>query len=313
MQNEKQTNTLNTTKTLTYLASLSFVLSLAAPASAFQSTQESQVSLPAAKHVLASTGMRTGSRTVLSHRRDPSMSSRLHYRDGSDESDEASRFGWLNTIFASSQQADEDSEQQFVDEYLEFLDRRYRRLHNEEGEESPKPFSALNWLKQGSTSRNDALATPQQQEDALFVLGVAGLASRKLLQRHHLHMDADSAVVGSHVSTMEVLDADISESGPVRVLIRNFLVPMMRVLYVAQRRKDIFIRNQMRQMRKFVAGALRITGKTVAEGPLNAARAVIEIGGGKKTIAMTFTTLATMLILLRPILKAVMTEGAVRP
>ena len=313
MQNKKQTSELNATKKLTYLASLSIVLSLAASASAFQSTRESQVSLAAAKkHVLASTGMRTRSRTVLSHRRDPSMSSRLHYRDGTDESDEASRFGWLNTIFASSQQAD-DSEQQFVDEYLEFLDRRYRRLHNEEGEENPKPFSALSWLKQGSPSRNDAMVTPQQQEDALFVLGVAGLASRKLLQKHHLHMDADSAVVASHVSTMEVLDADISPSGPFRVLIKSVLVPMMRVLYIAQRQKDIFLRNQMRQMRKFVAGALRITGKTVTEGPLNAARAVIEIGGGKKTIAMTFTTLATMLILLRPVLRAVMTEGAVRP
>jgi hypothetical protein len=82
---------------------------------------------------------------------------------------------------------------------------------------------------------------------------------------------------------------------------------------VAQRRKNIFVGRQMRQMKKIFAVTMRSTGRAIAHGPLNAARAVLEIGGGKKTLAMTVTTMGTMLIIIRPILKAIVTEGAVHP
>merc|ERR1712130_270789 len=40
--------------------------------------------------------------------------------------------------------------------------------------------------KGGNNNSNDLPTTREQQEDALYVLGVAGLASQKLLQKHHL-------------------------------------------------------------------------------------------------------------------------------
>merc|ERR1711957_460682 len=80
--------------------------------------------------------------------------------------------------------------------YLEFLDRRYKRPHSDEKEERAKAkqqdskrksFSAMDWLTNGGKDNADIVtSTREQQEDALYVLGVAGLASTKLLQKHHL-------------------------------------------------------------------------------------------------------------------------------
>jgi len=315
MQTKKQSKTTNPKKNLTSVAYLSTLLALAGQASAFQSARELHATMPAAERSVPRGVSAARSSTVLCHRRDPTLSSsRLHYRDGGDEADaSSSRFGWLNTIFPGSHPA-HDSEQEFVDEYLEFLDRRYRRLHTQEDEESPsKPFSALNWLKQGSSSRNDVIATEQQQDDALFVLGVAGLASRRLLQRHQLPVEAEHTEGMDNAEDMQVVDAKVSPAGPLRVLVQNVVVPVIQFVYALQRRKGIFVRNQIRQLREIIAVALQKTGSIVAEGPFNAAKSLVEMGGGSKTIAATFATLTTMLIILRPIVKTVMTEAPVGP
>ena len=77
-----------------------------------------------------------------------------------------------------------DQKQAVVDNYLEFLDRRYQRLHEEEEPRRDTKFSAWKWLTQGS---DDSEPLKQQKtDDALYVLGVAGLASEKLLQKHQL-------------------------------------------------------------------------------------------------------------------------------
>jgi len=219
---------------------------------------------------------------------------------------------WFNTIFPSSHR-DEDDEQQSVDEYLEFLDRRYRRLHNTENE-GPKPFSALSWLKQSSPSRNEVIVTEQQKEDALYVLGVAGLASHKLLERHHLQVEEEKS--GVHIQqeqkTLNVVDADLVQSGAAGLFIKKLIVPLLRVLYIIQRRKDTFVDAQVQHIKKFSRSAVQIVGKKLANGPLKTAKAIFEVGGGKKSVAVTVAAACTLFLLLRPILQAVVTEGAVR-
>lgn len=74
----------------------------------------------------------------------------------------------------------EPKEQQSIDEYLEFLDKRYNRLHCDEKKDK-KGYTPWNWLFENRT-----LHQSQSQEDALFVLGLAELASSRLLQKHHI-------------------------------------------------------------------------------------------------------------------------------
>lgn len=95
---------------------------------------------------------------------------------------------------------DKQEKQQFVlDDYLESIDRRYKRLHEDDHVSSSSSStitkvspsspavgftSALQWL----THHSDVSEAEQQRknDDALYVLGLADLASTKLLQRHHL-------------------------------------------------------------------------------------------------------------------------------
>merc|ERR1719464_1231154 len=110
-----------------------------------------------------------------------------------------------------------NEEQDSVDAYLEFLDKRYRRIHccddyDEEDDSDKKktsiknmkkPFSAMDWLMDGknknesSSSNNNNNNNKQEQQrqtdDALYVLGLAGLASQKLLQKHHLSSTSSSS------------------------------------------------------------------------------------------------------------------------
>lgn len=107
----------------------------------------------------------------------------------------------------------ESSQQYVIDEYLESIDKRYKRLHQGEytshnkrhhqkhptepssttttrntshtNHHNAKGFtSALSWLR--NTASNDIAEEQRRQEDALFVLGLADLASTRLLQKHHL-------------------------------------------------------------------------------------------------------------------------------
>jgi hypothetical protein len=90
-----------------------------------------------------------------------------------------------------AKQIQEEQEQQYVlDDYLESIDRRYRRLH--ESDEPPAETNkgtggftnALHWLTHSEPS--SASEEQRKQEDAIYVLGLADLASTRLLQQHNL-------------------------------------------------------------------------------------------------------------------------------
>lgn len=292
-------------KPMSSLGWVSVMLTCASRASAFQSARGLHSSLPTDQSLRSSTTVIHANDIFRSDSSPFSTRLKYSYQDSSEEATAPPPLRWLNTILPSH----EHDEQESVDEYLEFLDRRYRRLHGNEEEESNKPFSALNWLKQGSPSRNDLIASQQQEEDALFVLGVAGLASQKLLQKHHLAGD-EKKVEAAHAETfMQILDADIVQTAPASSLIRKVLVPFVRFLYVAQRRRDMFLAAVAMRSRN----ALRSVARALVYGPAASFKALLEFGGGKRNMTITFAAACTMLVLMRPVIQAAVTEGTVSP
>ena len=71
--------------------------------------------------------------------------------------------------------------QAFVDDYLEFLDKRYHRLYDEEVKTT---FPTFKWLIQGTKDTQEP--TQRETENAFYAFGVAGLASKELLQKYHI-------------------------------------------------------------------------------------------------------------------------------
>lgn len=119
---------------------------------------------------------------------------------------------------------EEEQKQYILDDYLESIDRRYKRLHEDDvkpcrkkntNDKSTGGFtSALHWLTHHSDSSSCELEEQRKQEDALYVLGLADLASSRLLQRHHLPVPESkvnkSIAIDVGFKTDLVKDLDIS-------------------------------------------------------------------------------------------------------
>ena len=104
---------------------------------------------------------------------------------------------------SAQEDALERSEQYDLDKYLESVDKRYKRLHQREHRSSRARAqqkkqqqqknkssgegytNALSWLLATEESSSEALEQ-RRQEDGIYVLGLAGLASDRLLQKHQL-------------------------------------------------------------------------------------------------------------------------------
>ena len=126
-----------------------------------------------------------------------------------------------------------DREQLVLDDYLESIDRRYKRLHKHERKQAraarlaakrnineyhlgtvsahvPVITSAFQFLRLPQKEPTSAGEEQRKQEDAIYVLGLANLASKRLLQRHHLPIPisqqdskhSNSIVIDIHSKTM---------------------------------------------------------------------------------------------------------------
>lgn len=253
------------------------------------------------------------------------LSTRLQYRDGNEDPFSARSlvsYRWWNSLFSSTKSsggpaAVDTTEQDTVDDYLEFLDRRYRRLHDEDEKEEPKPFSALNWLLQGDDEK--IIASQQQQEDALYVLGVAGLASQKLLQKHpHIPSNNNRPAIQEAsspvIDALDALDASVEESTSLgHIMVRKFLVPFVKLLYFIERRKQMFVNVQMKRARGLIKSAARSSVRALVYGPKNVGNAILEIGGGKRNVVSTFAFATSVVLLAQPVLQAIITESSVNP
>jgi hypothetical protein len=82
----------------------------------------------------------------------------------------------ISVVRPSSSSSDRSKE---VDAYLDFLSKRYERVHKVKSQPPKKqPFSVTQWLRQQKHSNSS--------NRALYALGVAGLASERLLHNHGL-------------------------------------------------------------------------------------------------------------------------------
>ena len=266
-----------------------------------------------------------------SRRRSLSSSSQLQlqllYSPSSAGNDEATATRWWGNVFSKPKIAaavrpptnKNNSDQENVDEYLEFLDRRYRRLHEDEVEEkSPLPFSALSWLLQGSSEKKrlEEMASEQQREDALYVLGVAGLASQKLLQKHQLvssewetsseTVSASSAQESSKAMEVEaVMEATFGST-----MTQKVLRPTVRMVRSIEDRKSAFLRVQGQKLRSALSVILKYVARGLTQGPMATGKALLELGGGKKSIALTVAGVTAVYLILRPAIQAIATEAA---
>jgi hypothetical protein len=304
-----------TLSSLSRVGWLSLMLSLASKATAFQSSTREPFAL------LHRGAVRDTSTEVYGRQNYPRKtltSTRLQYRDGNEDPQAVKpsfiTSRWWNGIFSS--QSDSVNEQDGVDDYLEFLDKRYNRLHEVKEE---KPFSAINWLLQSPGKEGDILPSQQEKEDALYVLGVAGLASQKLLQKHP-HLNADKEVSTLKEATpvpIEALDAFAASAEDVtygHLMIKKVLVPLVKLLYFAHCRKQIFLNVQYQRTRHFVGKAAKTAIRALFYGPTKALEVILEIGGGKANVVSTLAIASTLFLLTRPLMmQAVVTEGSIIP
>jgi hypothetical protein len=321
---------------------VALLLSMSADASAFNAGVKKPLARELAsstdfnrKSNSATTGFTNLSRSRRLHQGLHSISTRLQYSEGNEddvtaESSPSSTNEWWGDAFSSADAEIEEENQEGVDKYLEFLDRRYRRLHNTLPEEKKHtPFSsALNWLIQGSPNRNDvvfASKQQQQQQHALYALGVAGLASQKLLQKHHVaHQEQEPTsatavqerprpMIRDESSNQVGTNNSFSDSQIGSTIANKVILPVVRVIYMIEHRKQLFVRAQVQKLRVVLSLMVKSIAKSLSRGPIGTTKAVLEIGGGKKNIALTFTVAYTVFFLLRPMLQAVVSESSVGP
>jgi len=234
-----------------------------------------------------------------------------------------------------------NEEQENVDAYLEFLDRRYRRLHCDDREEENlkvtqrdssrsnmgKTFSAMDWLVNGGKSNaNEVSSSREQQEDALYVLGVAGLASQKLLQKHHRMATTNSArqsreqgspdaienVVELKEQADDAMEVDDTKSLKTEInhfIVKKFVLPIVRVIYFAQVQKRMILKMIQQPVTSFATKATDGLVKTFLQGPKSVLNVILTIGGGRQNILRTIAVGYATMIVFRPLLHAIFAEG----
>jgi len=276
-------------------------------------------------------------------RKHTSIRTRLQFSDNASP-DTTIESSWWRKLFSSTSPSPKTTtsssnaieEQENVDKYLEFLDRRYRRLHADDEKEQKaqakqsdsqvsKPFSALDWLTNGGSINTEVeTTTREQQQDALYVLGVAGLASQKLLQKHHLQATANTSHEAKLISTdaspsldkvvelkeqiddaMEVNDSTKSLKTKInQVLLNTVLIPVLRVVYLAQRQKQLVVKMVQQSL---TSVASQVTGGVVnslSQGPISMVKTLLNFGGGKRNIVRTMAVGYATIIVFRPLLNA---------
>lgn len=251
----------------------------------------------------------TTSRTSTSFPRRVGSMTRLHYVSGAEHDHTATataapQHTWWSGIFGGGDQSSA------ADEYLEFLDKRYNSILKDEEAES-KGFSVMDWLYPNGRDTAETV-TKQQEEDALYVLGVANLASKKFLQRRHrLPAPAaqDAATANQSVArrnAMVVTDAEIVETKKINS------APVAAAVAVFQevaRRREALIQKQT----KGVRAAMACIARSLLTGPVRAFKAMEKLfvmGGGKQSLAVTCAAMAAFSFLLRPLLRVAAVEGA---
>lgn len=248
-----------------------------------------------------------------------------------------------------------NNEQDNVDAYLEFLDRRYKRLHSDDRDEEVAQqqaqvkkdktmknnnnqkksgtFSAIDWLVNGGNNGNDssdfedvaARTTRQQQADALYVLGVAGLASQKLLQKHHLPTSLEAPTICKVVElSKEIDDVYLEEKKDITQLelmknqlyqyvVNNVIVPLLRIVYLVQRQKQLLKQMIQKSISTVATKAASVILQSVQNGPKSILNKLLNVTGGKQNIVTTFAYGSATILIFRPLFYAIFFAEGVSP
>lgn len=257
--------------------------------------------------------------------------------------------------FDTSPTADNgNNEQDNVDAYLEFLDRRYRRLHSDDRDEEVAQqqaqvkknktmkndnqkksgtFSAIDWLVNGGNNGNDssdfedvaARTTRQQQADALYVLGVAGLASQKLLQKHHLPTSPEAPTICKVVELSKEIDEvyleekkdmtrlELMKNQLYQFVVNNVIVPLLRIVYLVQRQKQLLKQMIQKSINTVATKAASVVLQSVQNGPKSLLNKLLNVTGGKQNIVTTFAYGSATILIFRPLFYAIFFAEGVSP
>lgn len=286
---------------------LTMILALAPGVAAF-----SGVDLAVRKPMSSSAGRDSTRRQGRTH-----SFTRLNYISGAEyqpqekqqQQDEGSV--WWSSFFKGN--ANKDQQQEVVDDYIKFLDRRYHRLYYEDST-SNQGFSVMKWLHQGSSDPPNPDLEQKNEEDVLHVLGVAGLASQRLLSKHKHQAMAGLKPASDDANTPTKTEVSIAQDGEVLEK-RTFstssapaaLKPAISLFRKVGARRQALIRSQTRQLR---AAFLYLVRKVSRADPVKALMKFYELGGGKKSLALSVTVLTACSFLLRPMIKAIISESA---
>jgi hypothetical protein len=280
-QRPRGTATLSIVQPLSFVAAMLLLLMLS-PALAFHS-----------KGARLDPSART--RSTAFYDSNPTSPLKYQHRDGE-------AVGW-GKLPPPSNTVEDDSKQAVVDDYLEFLDRRYIRLRGEDSQyQGEIKFSAWQWLTKGGA--DDALMEHQDadHDNALFVLGVAGLASQKLLQKRHLLLTPNGSA-DKRPKTQLAAQARTTNAG----LVPSMIGKLHDILNRLSHQRSLLLRYQREQVKALV----RVLVKTIRAGPSHLVKRAFKLGGGGKTVAITLTAMGAILFfVVGPMACAIVSEGA---
>eukprot|EP00521_Asterionellopsis_glacialis_P007492 CAMPEP_0195281616 /NCGR_PEP_ID=MMETSP0707-20130614/853_1 /TAXON_ID=33640 /ORGANISM="Asterionellopsis glacialis, Strain CCMP134" /LENGTH=361 /DNA_ID=CAMNT_0040340521 /DNA_START=80 /DNA_END=1165 /DNA_ORIENTATION=- len=281
---------------------------------------------------ISSVGSRSRSRTRMQLRNHPSSvtcetlssnaphissSTRLNYRNGDEEDNsdhrtehhEATAGVGLGRFWKrDTELLQEEEKQNQVDEYLEWLDRRYNRIHSDEKESSCK--SAWDWLMNSPSNKNQE--DQSNHEDALHVLGLAELASDRLLQKHPMPLPEEQKTAANADIVIDTTSAVISvmtqghhpllsDSAVVLSPVVDASIAVVRTMKTRQKALDRLKREKMRM-------ALKFGVRTIQNAPKALAR-LFKMGGGGKALRMTFTTAFALFFIMRPLVITILQDS----
>lgn len=256
-----------------------------------------------------------------------SFSFRMNYRNGHDESHSQQRIASSSLLSSTggnlpkavggarpsasasaSLEEDQDTSKK-VDEYLEFLDKRYNRMR---GGEEKKPFSVLQWLHHEDHTDH----SEETQSNAFYALGVAGLASERLLQKHGVHLTQCSVVQPLSSSTTNeeedsiVVDCDSSLEATSPVDHMSLLLNKIFATFAAKivsLHRQFMVRRHL--MLKSLSHASRAVGKKalalIPKASSDVVRALIKAGGGERNLKIAATAVCAFAIYIaQPLVKS---------
>jgi len=223
------------------------------------------------------------------------------------------------------QEARQEKEQIVLDDYLESIDRRYKRMHshdNKSKKNDPDTVSNVAWNFLTQTESSSAVEEQRKQEDAIYVLGLAELASKKLLQKHHLPIPESKQQYQQGATVIDVQDNTVIENSNSKVMSKavpfqlkarpaTLVTSAVFCIEIVKNMQKAYM-NRLSLISNTAKDAMQLGGKAISATIASAASLITNNGGGVSKyavhfvsiFAMTLMSKSTALSALRPLTKA---------